>query len=83
MNCHICNDPIEAERLNLGLSKCKSCAFDYPDPKLKGAMVYGHKTAGALNVMSPDAFDYYKMISRRVGQRSTLRNVLYSGGRLV
>ena len=81
MNCAICNQPIEVERLNLGLSKCKGCAFDWPEPKLKGAMVYGHKTAGALNVMSPESFGNYKRISRRVGQRSALRNVLDAGGR--
>ena len=83
MKCSVCNDPIEVERLNLGLSRCKGCAFDHPEPKLKGAMVYGHKTAGALNVMSPESFSQFKKISRRVGQRSTLRNVLHSGGRLV
>ena len=83
MKCVICNDPIETERLNLGLSKCKGCAFDHPEPKLKGAMVYGHKTAGSLNVMSPESFMDYRKISRRVGQRSALRNVLDNGGRSV
>ena len=81
MNCHICNDPIEPERYNLGLSKCKGCAFDYPDAKVKGAMVYSDKTGGAINVMSPESFTDYKRISRRVGQRSALRNVLDAGGR--
>ncbi len=81
MKCSICNDPIEVERLDLGLSKCRGCAFDFPEPKLKGAMVYGDKTAGALNVMSPESFGDFKRISRRVGQRSALRNVLDAGGR--
>jgi hypothetical protein len=44
-------------------------------------MVYSDKTAGAINVMSPESFDNYKRISRRVGQRSALRNVLDNGGR--
>lgn len=83
MNCAVCNQPIEVERIDLGFARCKGCAFDYPEPKLKGAMVYGHKTAGALNVMSPESFEHYNKISRRVGQRSALRNVLHAGGRSV
>lgn len=81
MKCVICDDLIEAERINLGFSKCKGCAFLHPEEKVKGAMVYSDKTGGAINVMSPDSFDNYKRISRRVGQRSALRNVLDNGGR--
>jgi len=81
MNCVICDDLIEVERMNLGFSKCKGCAFLHPEQKVRGAMVYTDKTGGAVNIMSPDAFDHYKKISRRVGQRSALRNVLDNGGR--
>jgi hypothetical protein len=81
MKCVICDDLIEAERINLGFSKCKGCAFLHPEEKVKGAMVYLDKTGGAINVMSPESFDNYKRISRRVGQRSALRNVLDNGGR--
>ena len=83
MKCASCGQPIEVKRIDLGFSRCKGCAFDKPEPRLKGSMVYGDKTAGVLNVMAPDVWSYYRKISRRVGQRSTLRNVLYSGGRLV
>jgi len=81
MKCVICDDPIEAERHNLGFTKCKGCAFLHPESRVKGAMVYSDKTAGAINVMSPESFSNYKRISRRVGQRSALRNVLDAGGR--
>ena len=81
MRCDYCNDPIEAERVNLGFSKCKGCAFLHPEAKVLGAMVYSDKTGGAINVMSPESFTDYKRISRRVGQRSALRNVLDNGGR--
>ena len=81
MNCVICDDLIEAERMNLGFTKCKGCAFLHPEVKVKGAMVYSDKTGGAINVMSPDSYADYKRISRRVGQRSALRNVLDAGGR--
>ncbi|NDE18001.1 hypothetical protein EBZ80_24075 [bacterium] len=83
MNCSQCNQPIEPERIDLGFTRCKGCAFDRPEPKVKGAMTYHHKTAGSLNVMAPESYDHFKKLSRRVGQRSTLRNVLHSGGRLV
>ncbi len=81
MKCVICDDLIEAERMNLGFTKCKGCAFLHPEAKVLGAMVYSDKTAGAINVMSPQSFSDYKRISRRVGQRSALRNVLDAGGR--
>lgn len=81
MKCTICDDMIEAERLNLGFTKCKGCAFLHPESRVKGAMVYSDKTGGAINVMSPDSYANYKRISRRVGQRSALRNVLDAGGR--
>lgn len=81
MNCVICDDSIEIERFNLGFTKCKGCAFLHPELKVKGAMVYSDKTGGAINVMSPDSYADYKRISRRVGQRSALRNVLDNGGR--
>lgn len=83
MNCSDCGQPIEMERLNLGFSRCKGCAFDRPVDRVRGAMVYGHKTAGSVDVMSPEMWSYYKKISRRVGQRSALRNVLHAGGRSV
>ena len=67
--------------MNLGFTKCKGCAFLHPEVKVKGAMVYSDKTGGAINVMSPDSYADYKRISRRVGQRSALRNVLDNGGR--
>ena len=81
MNCVICDDLIEPARLNLGFTKCKGCAFLHPEAKVLGAMVYSDKTGGAINVMSPESFTDYKRISRRVGQRSALRNVLDNGGR--
>lgn len=83
MKCADCGQPIEVERLDLGFSRCRGCAFDRPVDKVRGAMVYGDKTAGAVEVMSPDVWSYYKKISRRVGQRSALRNVLHAGGRSV
>jgi hypothetical protein len=46
-------------------------------------MIYGHKTAGAVALMSPDEFTYFKRVTRRRGQQSVLRNVLHANGRAV
>lgn len=46
-------------------------------------MIYAHKTGGAIQLMSPAEHAGFKRHSRRVGQRSALRNVLFAAGRAV
>ena len=50
--------------------------------KYKGTMIYDHKTAGTLQIMSPNEYDGFKRVTSRKGQSSVLRNVLDAGGRL-
>jgi len=50
--------------------------------KYKGTMIYDHKTAGTLQIMSPSQYDGFKKVTSRKGQSSVLRNVLDAGGRL-
>ena len=50
--------------------------------KYKGTMIYDHKTAGTLHIMSPSEYDGFKKVTSRKGQSSVLRNVLDAGGRL-
>lgn len=83
MNCPACHNLIEEARLELGLTICLSCARSHPTPKYRGAMVYGHKTAGAICLMSPEEFTRYKKVTNRRGQQSVLRNVLHANGRAV
>jgi hypothetical protein len=83
MICPSCLEPLHPERLNLGFHVCVSCAQASPVPRYKGAMIYGHKTAGAVALMSPDEFTYFKRVTRRRGQQSVLRNVLHANGRAV
>ena len=45
-------------------------------------MIYDHKTAGTLQIMSPSEYDGFKKVTSRKGQSSVLRNVLDAGGRL-
>ena len=67
----------------LGLYTCVSCAQRHPTPKYRGAMTYDQKTGGAVTLMSPAEFTYFKKVTRRRGQQSILRNVIHANGRAV
>jgi len=60
MICITCDNLIEDERVEaLPLTRvCASCAQKGAEqkPKPKGVMVYGHKTAGAIQILSPENF---------------------------
>lgn len=47
VGCTKCGKPMPAERLELGLSKCKECS---PQGRPKGVMVYDDKAGGTLRV---------------------------------
>jgi hypothetical protein len=81
--CPCCDKPTEKARRDLGLVYCFACATRHPTPKYKGAMVYAHKTGATIELMAPETFVDLRRYSRRIGQRSTLRNVLFAGGRAV
>lgn len=84
MTCPRCTTrPIEEGRTQLGLAYCLACATTKPTPRYKGAMIYAHKTGAEIQVMAPIDYASYKRHSRRVGQRSALRNVLFAAGRAV
>lgn len=74
MNCIGCNKPVEQERVTLLNSKiCSVCAKSARVDKVKGAMVYDHKTAGYLQIMKTDTYNVFKKTTARVGQKSVLR----------
>lgn len=81
--CPRCHKPVEKARRDLDLVYCLACATSTPTPRYKGAMVYAHKTGASIELMSPDTHKDLQRYSRRVGQRSTLRNVLFASGRSV
>ena len=63
MEC-ICGKQVETERVAFGLKVCKSCAFNgMSEPRKKGIMVYGHKTAGECQIVSPDNFADYRRLN--------------------
>ena len=63
MDC-ICGKPVEPERVAFGLKVCKSCAFNgMSEPRKKGIMIYGHKTAGECQIVSQDNLSQQFLVS--------------------
>jgi hypothetical protein len=74
MNCG-CGSIIESARVELGLKICKSCAFTGPDiQRPKGRMVYGHKTAGEIEILSAQSWNENKKYFTPNGARSCVKN---------
>lgn len=60
MNCARCDKEIPAERLEAlpDTKYCVPCVMKEGDvPMKKGRMVFNHKTAGEIEVLSPEAYE--------------------------
>lgn len=79
MKCKCCNNLIEEGRLELGLDICKACAFrGVGQVTRKGAMIYSHKTAGEMQIMSNESFGEYRKYNpygKNTGRGSGLHRV--------
>lgn len=78
MNCIFCKNPFHEERVKLGFNYCVTCAGKRPVAAYKGIMVFGHKTAGTMQVVSPENFsDYrkYNPYGRYTGRGSGIHRV--------
>ena len=74
MNCG-CGNRVEEARVELGLKICKSCAFTGPDvPRPKGRMIYSHKTAGEIEILSAKSWKENKKYFMPNGARSCVKN---------
>jgi hypothetical protein len=71
-----CGSSVESARIELGFKICKSCAFSGPDvPRPKGRMVYGHKTAGEIEILSAQSWQENKKYFIPNGKgRSSVKN---------
>lgn len=77
MNCRICNNAIEIERLEVlpNTVCCSSCAHKHNIIKpRRGVMIYGHKTGGELQIMSADLYEREKKYYEPIGARSAVKN---------
>jgi len=69
VRCGCCKSTIEPERVELGLQVCFRCAMaGKGQPRYKGAMIYSHKTAGVLEVMSPRRYQIHMSCARNQGK---------------
>ena len=72
-----CGRQVETARAELGFTICKTCAFSIPDrPKVKGRMVYGHKTAGSIEILSAESWNANKKYFIPNGPRSSIKNFM-------
>ena len=70
-----CGNQVEEARIEFGLKTCKSCAFTGPDiPRPKGRMVFGHKTAGEIEILSAQSWKENKRYFQPNGARSCVKN---------
>jgi hypothetical protein len=60
--CPSCLSKMPAERKAAGYRLCIPCS---PQFALKGANVYGHKTAGAVEIMHPATYAVYRKVTTR------------------
>lgn len=77
MDCRLCNQPIESERLEAlpNTVFCITCAHKHnPIKPKKGIMSFDHKTGGELQVMSADLYDREKKYYIPNGARSAVKN---------
>jgi hypothetical protein len=51
-----------AERKAAGFARCIKCS---PQITVRGANIYGHKTAGAVEIMHPATYAVYKRVTTR------------------
>ena len=84
MKCSSCNFDIEPARLETlpDTCVCSSCARNGKGQvAMKGVMVFGHKTGGSIQVISPEAFkDWrkYNPYGRYTGRGSGIHRVTRS-----
>tara|TARA_R100001224_G_C3904179_1_gene109584 strand:- start:183 stop:506 length:324 start_codon:yes stop_codon:yes gene_type:complete len=71
-----CGKVIPFERAELGYKICVSCAGRVGTPKVKGRMVFGHKTAGSIEIMSAESFEANKKYFVPNGPRSSVKNFM-------
>ena len=78
-NCKFCKEEVEQPRIDiLNSFFCSKCALNIKQVNRKGIMVYGHKTAGTIQIVSAESFkDYrkYAPYGRNTGHGSGIHRV--------
>ena len=74
MICTKCKSPIETGRIELGLKTCLRCAKIFSPSKVKGRMVYAHKTGATIEVLSAESYEENKKYFVPQGTFSSVKN---------
>jgi len=76
MNCGICLQTIEEERLAILPTTpfCSSCAKTQKAPERRGFLAFDHKTGGTIQIVSKDFYDANKKYFIPNGARSCVKN---------
>jgi len=78
-NCKLCNNEVEQARVEILDSHiCSKCAPNVKQVARKGIMVYGHKTAGTVQIVSAESFQDYRKYApygRNTGRGSGIHRV--------
>lgn len=78
-NCKLCKGEVEQARVELLNSfVCSKCANNVKQNKVKGIMVFNHKTGGSVQVVSQETFQDYRRLApygRNTGRGSGLHRV--------
>lgn len=51
-----CGNKVESARLELGLKRCKACAFSNDVERPRGVRLWDHKTGGEIQIMSAESW---------------------------
>jgi hypothetical protein len=56
------------------VNECKDCGLESEEglPRFGGNMIYSHKTAGEIQILSLDSAKHFANLARRIGKRSNL-----------
>ena len=69
-----CGGIVEKGRVELGLKNCVACARRLNTQKVKGSMVYFHKTGGQIEVMSAQSYSENEKYFKPQGVYSSVKN---------
>lgn len=78
MECIHCFNKVSEARIEAGYNYCRTCAEHIP--QVRGVMCYGHKTAGEMQVVSPQQFAEhrrYNPYGRNTGRGSGVHRVMH------
>ena len=69
-----CGSTVEVERAELGLKTCLRCAKLISPKKVRGRMVYAHKTGATIEVLSAESYEENKKYFVPQGTFSSVKN---------